>query len=335
VVWTAPTSVPVNKDYHLNLKVTQTNGLVDNQIVTIKVGSGTGGTTGFITGISLSGTGAVQPGDTVTLTATVSDSALLKSAQWSADGGTVTVPVGLKGVWVAPNPLAAAQDFHITLNATKTDGTVDSQVVTIHVAASSATTTTAVRITSITTSAATVSLGGTATLSVALSDTANLAYVGWTTDFGRLVQTVGTSVTWVAPVDAPLNSVAKITATAYSLTGETSPADVTLVVNSSSAPSTSGKNGLITDLKITSASGAVNPGDTVTMQATVDDTTQVSIIQWSADGGTLNNDRGTTATWVAPDVTGAQRVFVITATSTNIRGDKNSGSIRVVVKPKA
>lgn len=299
--------------------------------------NGGAGSSPFITGITLNpATGLVQPGDSVTLTATVQDDTLLKDSRWVASGGTLSNPVGLKDVvWTAPLDVADTTEYSITLVVTQTNGLTDTEVVRIGVQGTGGNgTTSGARITSITTSAATVQPGGTVTLTVSVADASAVAQIGWTADYGQLAQSVGTTVTWIAPADAPVNTRARITATAIGVSGDISTADVTLIVNPSSTTPSGGTVGLITGFKI-GGPGAVSPQDTVSIEALVDDTSQLSgFIQWTADGGTLTTDRGSSVQWVAPDVVGTARVYTITATATNRRGEQNSASVRIVVKPR-
>jgi hypothetical protein len=285
-------------------------------------GCGGGGNAPIITGITVSPGSVVTAGQSVTLTATVRNSTNLKQAVWSADGGTMSVDTGTRGVWIAPTDITETTVFTITLVATETTGLRGTASVKIAVEPGGVSTT-ALRITATTVQSSVVRPGGENTFSVSVSNSANLISVKWRATAGVFIQDDVPQVKWIAPTDVVGDQWVTIDVEVMGTQGEVDTKQMRVLVSGAGYS-------IITGFQV-SPSATVNPGGEATVTVSVDDAASVKEVRWSANGGTLAVDTGTTCRWIAPRGVAKDTVYVITATVTNNRGLQSQGSVKVIV----
>lgn len=104
-----------------------------------------------------------------------------------------------------------------------------------------------------------------------------------------------------------------------------------IVVSLCSGCGGGGKAPIITGITV-SPSNVVNSGTTVTLTATVRDSTKLKQAVWSADGGTMAVDIGLKGTWIAPDVK-ENTTYTITLVATETTGLSDTQLVRVAVSP--
>ncbi len=291
------------------------------------VGCGGGAKTSIITGIRVSPSATVNPGDQVTLTATVTDSTQVRTATWRASGGTMAVSRGLTGVWVAPAELEEPAGFAITLEVFMNDGRKDQETVHIQVIAPDVSLSGA-RIINLTSSASIVGPGQEVSLQVSVANSSETARVSWSASAGHLVSEEGFQVKWIAPTQVEQDLPVTITVTTVGQKREVFSASLNLLVSAAGFP-------LITGFRVGTGTGSavVNPGDTVPLTVEVQNAAEVATVHWSASSGIMAVAEGTQATWIAPTNVTQDTIAVITVEVTNNRGLKNQGKIQILVRP--
>ncbi len=242
----------------------------------------------------------VVAGETSTISCAISagtsssSSTVTYTYSWAATGGSFTTSFGNPVTWTAPT---TAGTYVITVNVSGTDGTSVSASVNIKVISSTESTTAPV-INNIALSSTTIGTGGysmiTCEATSRVGSSESLSY-SWSCSGGTLSSSVGKTIQWTAPATAGTYTIA----VTVSDSGGSKTGTASIIVTSGGTSSV---------IKITSLSFApatIYAGDAATFTCAATDSDGRDLTYaWTANGGTLASNIGTSVQWTAPTTEG-------------------------------